>query len=169
MIYHVAKAMVIFSHVKITCYFHMQRYQVFAWKLSWYFIGVYITKCIIIIFIIITTMYSGTLPYCHLRNTVTLLLWPLFLGPAKWPYIHLQTSKSQRLRSVGNNNRRSKRFCSSTVLSQVSCDRWSKHTRSSDRRSEHLSSKCVLCIPYILSGSPNKCWIHTCDAWVVTT
>ena len=26
----------------ITCYFHMWRYQVFAWKLIWYFIGVYI-------------------------------------------------------------------------------------------------------------------------------
>ena len=88
-IYHVAIAMVIFSHVKITCYFHMWRYQVFAWKLCWYFIDVYIIKSIIIIIIIIiTTMYSGTLPYCHLCNTVTLLLWPLFLGPAKWPYIY---------------------------------------------------------------------------------
>ena len=27
---------------KITCYFHMWRYQVFARKLTWYFIGVYI-------------------------------------------------------------------------------------------------------------------------------
>ena len=36
-------AMVIFSQtVKITCYFPMRRYQVFAWKLTWYFIGVYI-------------------------------------------------------------------------------------------------------------------------------
>ena len=35
-------ATVIFSHVKVTCYFHMWRYQVFVWKLTWYFIGVYI-------------------------------------------------------------------------------------------------------------------------------
>ena len=39
----VAKAKVMFSHLKITCYFHMWRYQVFAWKLTWYLIGVYIT------------------------------------------------------------------------------------------------------------------------------
>jgi len=41
-IYYVAIATVIFSHVKITCYFHVWRYQVFARKLTWYFIGVYI-------------------------------------------------------------------------------------------------------------------------------
>ena len=40
--YHVAIATVIFSHVKITCYFHMWRYHVFARKLTWYFIGIYI-------------------------------------------------------------------------------------------------------------------------------
>ena len=39
-IYCVAIATVIFSHVKITCYFHV--YHVFARKLIWYFIGVYI-------------------------------------------------------------------------------------------------------------------------------
>ena len=39
---YVAIATVIFSHVKITCYFHTWRYQVFARKLTWYFIGVYI-------------------------------------------------------------------------------------------------------------------------------
>ena len=42
--YHVAIATVIFSHVKITCYFHMWRYHVFAQKLTWYFIGIYIIK-----------------------------------------------------------------------------------------------------------------------------
>ena len=42
-IYYEAIATGIFSHVKITCYFHMWRYrQVFARKLAWYFIGVYI-------------------------------------------------------------------------------------------------------------------------------
>ena len=43
-VYYEAIAMVIFSQVKITCYFHMRRYQVFARKLTWYFIGVYIIK-----------------------------------------------------------------------------------------------------------------------------
>ena len=27
----------------------------------------------------------------------------------------------------------------------------------------------VLCIPFILSGGPNECWLHTCDACVITT
>ena len=36
--------MVIFSHVKITCYLHMWRYQVFVRKITWYLIGVYIIK-----------------------------------------------------------------------------------------------------------------------------
>ena len=40
--YHVAIATMIFSRVKITCYFHMWRYNFFALKLTWYFIGVYI-------------------------------------------------------------------------------------------------------------------------------
>ena len=30
-------------------------------------------------------------------------------------------------------------------------------------------SNCVLCIPLILSGSPNECWVRTCDACVITT
>ena len=47
-IYYVAIAMVIFSHVKITCYFHIWRYQVFARKLTWYFIGVYIINMFIL-------------------------------------------------------------------------------------------------------------------------
>ena len=41
-IYYAAIATVIFWHVKITCYFHVWRYHVFARKLTWYFIGVYI-------------------------------------------------------------------------------------------------------------------------------
>ena len=43
-IYCVAIATVIFSHVKITCYFHVWRCHAFARKLTWYFIGVYIIK-----------------------------------------------------------------------------------------------------------------------------
>ena len=44
-IFYVAIATVIFSHVKITCYFHVWEYHVFARKFTWYFIGVYIIKC----------------------------------------------------------------------------------------------------------------------------
>ena len=38
-----------------------------------------------------------------------------------------------------------------------------------DRRSKRTWSNCVLCIPFILGGSPNKCWLLTCDACVITT
>ena len=31
------------------------------------------------------------------------------------------------------------------------------------RRSKHRQSNCIFCLPFILSGSPNECWIHTCD------
>ena len=40
--------------------------------------------------------------------------------------------------------------------SQNACDQI-----TSDRRSKHAGLKCVLCIPFILSGSPNECWLHT--------
>ena len=46
-IYYVAIATVIFSHLKITCYFHVWRYHVFARKLTLFFIGVYIINQII--------------------------------------------------------------------------------------------------------------------------
>ena len=29
--------------------------------------------------------------------------------------------------------------------------------------------KCVLCIPWILSGNSSECWLHACDACVITT
>ena len=38
-----------------------------------------------------------------------------------------------------------------------------------DRRSKRAWSNCVFCIPFILGGSPNECWLHTCDACVITT
>ena len=40
---------------------------------------------------------------------------------------------------------------------------------TSNRRSKCARSKCVLRIPYILSGIPKECWLHTCDACVITT
>ena len=35
--------------------------------------------------------------------------------------------------------------------------------------SKRAWSNCVLCIPLILRGSPDKCWLLTCDACVITT
>ena len=60
-IYCVTIATVIFSHVKITCYFHVWRYHVFARKLTWYFIGVYIIKI--------------TIPWISIRETNCAIQW----------------------------------------------------------------------------------------------
>ena len=48
--------------------------------------------------------------------------------------------------------------------SQNTCD----HAKS-DSKSKRAWSNCVLCIPFILSGSPNECCLHTCDACVIKT
>ena len=40
---------------------------------------------------------------------------------------------------------------------------------TSNRRSKRVWSSCVLCIPHILTGSPNGCWLHTCNACIITT
>ena len=44
-IYYVTITTVISSRLKITCYLHVWRYEVFAGKLAWYFTGVYIINC----------------------------------------------------------------------------------------------------------------------------
>ena len=63
-IYYVAIGTVIFSHVKITCYFHVWRYHVFARKLTWYFIGVHIINIYISI-LAISIYASGTRTLLH--------------------------------------------------------------------------------------------------------
>ena len=62
-------------------------------------------------------------------------------------------------------------FAPALCFAQVSRDGWSKDARSemSDRKSKRVWLTCVLCIPYILSGNPNECWLHTCDTCVITT
>ena len=85
--------------------------------------------------------------------------------------LSISTSNNQRLRSAGDNDRRSKRFCANALL--CVCFTWQmvKNTRdqiTSIRRSKRAWSNCVLCIPFILSGSPNECWLHKCDACVIT-
>ena len=37
------------------------------------------------------------------------------------------------------------------------------------KRSKGAWSNCVLFISFIFSGSPNECWLHTCDACVIAT
>ena len=82
------------------------------------------------------------------------------------------TSNNQRLGSAGDNDGRSKRF----LLQRCAFSKFhltdAQNTRdqiTSERRSKCAWSKCVLCIPFILSGSPNECGLHTCDACVITT
>ena len=67
-------------------------------------------------------------------------------------------------------------FAPTLCFAQVSCDRWSKHAFhdqiTSDRKSECEWSNRILCIPFIpfiLSGSPNECWLHTCNACMIST
>ena len=77
------------------------------------------------------------------------------------------TSNSQRLWSVSDsNNWRSK--CSQMLLLQhctCECHLWSKYMVSDydGRRSKRAWPNCVLCIPFMFSGIPNECWLHTWD------
>ena len=52
---------------------------------------------------------------------------------------------------------------------QVTDSQITRDQITSDRRSKRAWSNCVLCIPFILSGISNECWLHTCDACVITT
>ena len=89
------------------------------------------------------------------------------------------TRNNQRLRSVGNNDRRSERFCSSTVIWLLYLSfTWQTGVSTVKTRLIRLPGvdrpkrawpNCVLCIPFIFSGSSNDCWLHTCDACVITT
>ena len=79
------------------------------------------------------------------------------------------TSNNQRLRSAGDNDRRSK----GALVVLCVCFKWQtvKYTRdqiTSNRRSKHAWSNYVICIPFILSGSPNERWLHKCNACVIT-
>ena len=49
-------------------------------------------------------------------------------------------------------------FAPTLCFTLVLCYRWSRHGWPN----------CVLCIPFILSGSPNESWLHTCDECVIT-
>ena len=81
------------------------------------------------------------------------------------------TSNNQRLRSAGDNDQRSKRFCSIAVLcvSFMWHGQNTRHQITRGRRAKRALSNCVVYIKFILSGSPNECWLYTCDACVITT
>ena len=73
----------------------------------------------------------------------------------------------------GRQQSKVKHFCSNAVSALrrflVTDVRHTPDQITRGRRSKRAWSDCVLCIPFILSGSPNKCWLHTCDACVITT
>ena len=71
----------IFSYVKITCYFHVWRYHVFARKLNWYFIGVYIINCITLKQRILRLGWLGCIGQpCHIP-------WPEQMAIMWTPYL----------------------------------------------------------------------------------
>ena len=80
------------------------------------------------------------------------------------------TSNNQRLRSAGDNDQRSKCFCFRALLCVSFTQQMVKtHVIRLWVVEGPNWSNCVPCIPYILSGSPNECWLHTCDGCVITT
>ena len=53
-------------------------------------------------------------------------------------------------------------FAPTLFFAQVSRNRWWSNYEG--RRSKGAWSNCFLCIPFILNGSPNECWLHTMHA-----
>ena len=83
------------------------------------------------------------------------------------------TINNHRLGSAGDNDRWSKHSVAPMLcFAYLSINRMVK-TRMDQimqsRRWKRMWSNCILCIPSFLSGSPNECWLHTCDACIITT
>ena len=75
---------------------------------------------------------------------------------------------------LGRQRSEIKRFCSNSVLC-VSCTWQIVKTLVIRLRGVEGRNACnqiafwLLCIPFILTGSRNECWVHICDACVITT
>ena len=84
--------------------------------------------------------------------------WFYYISTASITLINVKTSNNQRLGSTGNNDSRSKRFCSNAVLCS---DRW------------QMVKACMIKVHSRHSihsqWSPNECWLHSRDACVITT
>ena len=93
--------------------------------------------------------------------------------PKLWIRIINITSNNQRLWSVGDNDQRSKHFCSNVQCAlckfHITNGQNTRDQIIRDRRSKHVWSNCMPCIPFIVSGSPNEFWLHTRDACAITT
>ena len=79
-----------------------------------------------------------------------------------------KTSNNQRLRSAGDNETLFLHRCASRkfhmIDSQNTLDQMTSHRGS---KSEWLN--WIICIPFIISWSPNESWLHKCDACAKTT
>lgn len=58
-IYYVTIVMMIIPHAKIACYFHVWRYHVFLWKLTWNLFGVYIISNYILFCLLALSTYGA--------------------------------------------------------------------------------------------------------------
>ena len=84
--------------------------------------------------------------------------WFYQISTAAITLINVKTSNNQKLGSTGNNDSRSKRYCSNAVLCG---DRW------------QMVKACMIKVHFMHSihsqWSSNECWLHSCDACVITT
>ena len=86
-------------------------------------------------------------------------------------YKYTCTCNNQRLRSVGDDDPRSNVFA---PVQWVLCVGFSWQMvqtcviRLRGKRLKRACSNCVLHILFVLSGGPNKCWLQTCDACIIT-
>ena len=79
----------------------------------------------------------------------------------------LTTRERRNSRIVGLSDLFTSMFAPMRTAVFCACFTWSDGQSTCDqimsnKRSKCRWSNCVLCIPSILSGSPNKCWLHTC-------
>ena len=81
----------------------------------------------------------------------------IFHNKKMYKIVYKKTSNNQRLRSAGDNDRRSKRFRSSAVLCVSFTWQKVKPRVNSLRVIEGSNSRYqIMCISYTLSGGPNK-------------
>ena len=108
---------------------------------------------------------KGLFAYCQESWDSIIVMQPLAT-------ILFYTSNNQRLQSAGNNDQSQFAFAPMLCVFRKFhlMDSQNTHDQiTSDRRSKCVWSNCILCIPLILSGSPNESCLHTCDACVITT
>ena len=112
--------------------------------------------------------FSWPLPFLQSQKVVTLPLFPppspLLISDKSLTTClpHHKNSNNQRIGSVGDNDRRFKRFCSNTVLCvSFMWQMVMTFYPLKEGKKSWAWSHCVWYIPFLLSGSPKDCWLHT--------